>query len=1628
MATFSDYFNQQRALSSQTPQRESSAPRYDLSWLPAPGRSMEDPDPQTPLNWIVDIISRPLFAVTDTIYGISETNARAREGQGFGALSGFLEHNPLTGLLSTNKGNKRTFGDLMEDISDRHGPLDDPNYVDTDDNVDPAIKGGVGFALDVVLDPLTWIPGTVLAKGGKAVLSGGKKVVEKAGDIASRAIAPTTPGKAVLDSAARAVDDAARAVDDAVPASRASSAVADDVNEFADVANTPSVARVPEAPKVAEPEIRVGDHMEWARSQRPDSAIGKVVAKMEKTSDPVKLSKFDDEIMSAYSKQVVKDVPEGTPVRVAEPEGFDRFANEFRTAPNAEALRQTLESVQKIVGTTQNVTRTTKVVDTGQAIPGSTMKAWAEKSGTVKFTSLPEYETISDGLSRALSGDAIPGAPNSYVRLLNIASAKSPVAQPVKDEARGLLRAEYFASQRAQEITEQVKIADTAAAFLYRKGSESSRFNKILGEDLTAILSNKSSQRLDELIPKILEVLDPGATDEVIQRFFEGRNMKQLSEAVRASLGVRSAYVKPVANTVEETTAVRTRVPQMQTAADEAVAKTLHSEVTNVTQTYPHKSGNVRFSSLDEEARLGRHSRQLNTFFQYSLMKNLRDGILKRMEDIKGMPVAKQFGARRAQAYRQAFLEAGDSVKDSMLALGLKMHIGAGHKETLLPLDVFDAYRIVETGFKSSDEALTGLWNFGSAIAPTRLMEGVHAALTATSKNVDEILSDVTKVLSNQKLSGVRGQILDKNIPNNALKVKYGPLKGQNIVGTIAEAIVRSLPDLEARLADNVLNYAARGIDEATSLSKGELRRLTDIIGTDDTAAAVKAISGLRQSIADAGTEIGAFPSSVRISQEIVEEAVGPTATKVTSTLSTADEAVTKGVPVKEAVAKSSTDISEAVGREADDLAALREQPMEPPVEPKKTAVPDEDGIESMDFGSMYAGMADVAAQQGAVKTFLEGPGHFLKTKFKQDYGMEDVFGIFHAKRTVAGQYLSNVVDHLRVLKKFTPEQRVAAFKVLQSGVPNSSPELNAAIDAMTRVTNMIFDTKSTGKGGFLNSRFLSTEPEIDHINDILKMKGLPEDFRFTGSVDEMLDQWRTWDMKDPMTDLYKLADAAATVSEHRAIVGNFVYRMKKEGLVSETFKPGMVRITNSGGSTFARLMPEGLFVDKAMASQLHRLDVLTRTSREFSGELGELMRKTFIPVQNIWKQLVTVFRVGHHIRNAMGNFFMAWVDRGNRHLLQSHRDAFRVLGVRNNYSDIDLVDSLARIGDSRVPVGNEVLFKGRQGEWTLEEIAQAAQDRGLFSSYSLSEDLMEGSGLGAISRVGSNISNSAIGRVAGGVSHFVDHHGKVQHLIQILRQEGGSGARWNLKTKEALLDRAIREVKRAHPDALMLTPTEAKLRFAVPFYTWFAKTLPFAMESALRNPGRIAVLPKASYNLAVATGVNPESIVDPFPEDQLFPSFLTEGAFGPQFVGPDGQYININPGAPQFDLADTLMDPLGSISPLIKVPAELMTGSRIGGQKITDMSDYLDQNLPVVNYLANMTGISPTGSLATLPQGKGLDPQAQVARGNKDEFDQALTFSNWFTGLNAQNWSRPNYINYAEIEKRNRARENSGG
>ena len=657
MATFSDYLRNQGSSAGPSAPRKvfspqqtaPAAPNYDFSWMPKAGQSVEEPEPQSPLNWAMDIISRPLFAATSTVTGVSEAAARIKEGRSpLEVLGAIGENNALVGLFSTDKDQKRTYSDVMEEQTDRHGKLDDPNYVDIEDNIDPVVKGIAGFGLDVVADPLTWIPGGIIAKGAKGVIGAGKTALETGEKVAASTL---KKGSKVSKEAEKLGEQAVKIADEA-PTPR----VVDDTdNPF----STPSTD-TPAPSAVAAP----------------------------KTASTV------DEAVPTPSVPTVTEPAASVAVKAAEQvDPHVQFLDTFRKAPNSETLRDMLQGVQKAVGSSQTLAKVTKAVDDGSPIPAPEMAKFVHSAGEIPESDA--YYALSQPLQEALVSARGTGSPVSYQRLMSVASKTSDVDDAVRQEARTFLRTSYFEKNLSKAESEVRVLEDARAAYEFVRQNETDRFEKVLGTGLVETLSKKSPKALSDSVTKIVEVLDPAASDDVIRRFYEGRNMKQLGGALNEALDL-PPYVKPTANTVEEVAAVRTRLPELQSDADIAVVKTLRVDVTDAKQTYPVKEGNVRFTELDKQARIGRHVRQLNTQHQYTLWRNLDEAIKKRMSAVKGVPAEQLAGARRAQAYRQAFYDAGDSAAETYSALGLKLHLGTGHAEDLLPMNLFEAYRIVE--------------------------------------------------------------------------------------------------------------------------------------------------------------------------------------------------------------------------------------------------------------------------------------------------------------------------------------------------------------------------------------------------------------------------------------------------------------------------------------------------------------------------------------------------------------------------------------------------------------------------------------------------------------------------------------------------------------------------------------------------------------------------------------------------------------------------------------------------------------------------------------------------------------------------------------------------------------------
>jgi len=666
---------------------------------------------------------------------------------------------------------------------------------------------------------------------------------------------------------------------------------------------------------------------------------------------------------------------------------------------------------------------------------------------------------------------------------------------------------------------------------------------------------------------------------------------------------------------------------------------------------------------------------------------------------------------------------------------------------------------------------------------------------------------------------------------------------------------------------------------------------------------------------------------------------------------------------------------------------------------------------------------------------------------------------IVRGERTKAYRQLG--IEYGNLLQDGKTTELTQALRNIQLGlIKDVNPRVTEAMAKLQPMLAELFDFQSKADSAVLGNAFFQEGAGLEYLNnlmkqyDILKPNGkevsaelkkfinegtdffdldramaeraliLRRDKRDIGLLAAAADQWREWPIDDAVDFLAK-ADVVVLHAASEAAIVESVKRLgvaPAAGWASRGAKEGFVQLESGG--RLLQMFPADMHFDPEVASMLVNLEKLsTKTT-----EINSFFTNVYDPIQQAWQFGITQLRPGHHLRNLIGDETTTYFAEGTKYQIRSAKDAFKLQAIYGQYDNTDFLRMLNQMGDVTIPKAGDVMVNGKYGEITAATLAEAIARNGLPTSKIVDDIFDAESATGKIAKIARGVvfQDTKLGEFVGGVSEARDHWSRMKHFMQIIHKEQNAKVK-RFKTTEELFSYASQRVQKFHPDSTTLSKFEQKyMRRLVPFYGWMRGAIPALVESAFTNPGRITSINKASYNLAIAMGVNPDSLYDPFPEDQLFPSFLTDKVQGPQFQ-VDGKYYSVSPGVVSWDisnqfLADPLRGSIGSLNPILRMPIELLTGSSLGtGARIRDTSDYVDSAIPGLNYLASVSGYSPTGSLVSMLQGMGPDPMAQVLLGNRTDTSAALSAVNWLTGLGISEYSRPNYINLAEIERRNR-------
>lgn len=501
----------------------------------------------------------------------------------------------------------------------------------------------------------------------------------------------------------------------------------------------------------------------------------------------------------------------------------------------------------------------------------------------------------------------------------------------------------------------------------------------------------------------------------------------------------------------------------------------------------------------------------------------------------------------------------------------------------------------------------------------------------------------------------------------------------------------------------------------------------------------------------------------------------------------------------------------------------------------------------------------------------------------------------------------------------------------------------------------------------------------------------------------DWLDTWRHVQVKeDPQKWIFKLQQALEQSTREKALFDEIGERF------GQKIPGGSFKVKLEGYPYL-----QGYYFSEDIAKQLPRVIADWTLPPTMTDPLIRLYDRLL----SMWKTGVTIYRPAHHIRNLVGDAYLGWLDGVNsvRPYTLAARVQRTLKGMYPTLADVDKLVELGAVGKQfSTPKVGEVLFRNKTGHpFTAEQIAAVAHQKGLLEHARTIEDIID---LGDASKF--KPFGGKVQAVARGASELISHNTRLAHFIDKVMKSRGSAL-------DVIFENAARRARKWHPTGIDLTSFERKfMRRVIPFYAWMRKSTPLLLEGMLMNPGKVLAVPKTFGAIQQAQGIQTNGIADPFPVDQMFPSWLKSEGIGPisDPTGFLGKFSNQSP--PGYTMAGLGLNPLStmvaqaaqpgktlisSLTPLVGVPLALAAGKNLStGQDITGpdaqpgaMAEYIGQQIPLWSMAQGITGVTPFGT--------------QTKRGQSgDQTTEA--FLNWLTAAGIKGTGP--YIKQARYEK----------
>ncbi len=595
------------------------------------------------------------------------------------------------------------------------------------------------------------------------------------------------------------------------------------------------------------------------------------------------------------------------------------------------------------------------------------------------------------------------------------------------------------------------------------------------------------------------------------------------------------------------------------------------------------------------------------------------------------------------------------------------------------------------------------------------------------------------------------------------------------------------------------------------------------------------------------------------------------------------------------------------------------------------------------------------------------------------------------ATASARGAVLANL------FKPFDFAQRKEAFAFAQGLTqPNSEATKLLGMDIMRIMDDLV--GQAAGKSVLLRSGV-----DIDQLNKW--MDHYATNFKFaktkmkspvTGAIvdfsqgSDWVNSWRMADFKeDPAVWIFKTMEALEQATKEKALFDEIGERFGSQ-IYGKEYQ------TKIQGHTY--LNP--YFFPSDIAKQIPRVVKDWTPGTKSNNDMLRLYDRLL----SMWKSSATIYRPGFHVRNLIGDVYMGMLDgvvsvKPYKYALQVQRS----MGAYNTMADVDkLVEMGVITRGVETPPPGKTLFRNRSGvSFTAEQISAVAHQQGLLEHYRTIEDIIDTGQQGGVSLT--RPFGGKVQKFAGTVAEMQSHNARLAHFIDKVMKSSGS----NL---QKIFEDAARRSRKYHPSGIDLTEFERTvLRRIIPFYSWIRKSTPVLLEGMVMKPG-ITVLPsKVNQTLQQIGGIDDTDRGNPFPVDQMFPSWLRNEGIGPiglpdSFLGKlsnqqPGGYVQAGVGLnPLASLLAQFQDPSktvgSSLTPALQIPIELLTGKKIfTGEPITGseakpgaLGEYVGSQVPAFSALQGITGYGLGGQTnKSIKSDGGAQKEALV---------------NWLTGL----------------------------